>query len=109
MIIIIYGLSILLHYIILKFSQIRNKKFLCSILVTKELHVVVAEDFEEAEEALVEAVGEVEEDADAEAVIVVVVVDLVVEIVHVIIATKRVTLQGNALNQTAATDKKHRA
>ena len=90
-------------------ARLRKINIFFITLVTKEVHAVAEEDFEEAEEALVEAVGEVEEDADAEAVIVVVVVDLVVEIVHVIIATKRVTLQGNALNQTAATDKKHRA
>ena len=90
-------------------ARLRKINTLIITLVTKEVHAVAAEDFEEAEEALVEEVVEVEEDADAEAVIVVVVVDLVVEVVHVIIATKRATLQGNALKETAVTDKKHRA
>ena len=67
--------------------------------------MAAAEDFEEAEEALVEAVAEVEEDEDAEAVIVVVVVDLVVEVVPVIIAIKKAILQENALKETAVTEK----
>ena len=66
--------------------------------------MVVAEDIEEAEEALVGEVAEVE--GDEEVIVVVAVVDSVVEVVPVITAIKRAILQENVPKETDVTDKR---